>query len=105
VSMGLGLVWWCALRVLSVKYFFIFHCLSLSYALQSDASKSSPWLTFIGWVSNAGDAYAPICCRGLDHLVKDQGSLLVSAFDDSGSRRNPPANSKVVLRVIPFYHR
>jgi hypothetical protein len=53
------------------------HC---SYALQSDASKSSPWLIFIGWMFNGGDAYAPMCCRGLEQLSKEQGSMLVSAF-------------------------
>jgi hypothetical protein len=75
------------------------HC---SYALQSDASKSSPWLTFIGWVSNGGDAYAPICCRGLEQLSKEQGSMLVSAFDVEDVARR---SKTIVLRTIPFYHR
>ena len=75
--------------------------------MESDASKSSPWLTFIGWVSNTGNAHAPIACRGLQHLSEQQGSLLLSALgetprDDSKTERD---NAKVVLRVLPFYHR
>ncbi len=70
------------------------------YALQSDVSKSTPWLTFMGWVSNGGDAFAPICCGGIDHLLQQrtQGSVLVLAARDTGS-------NNAVLRVIPFYHR
>ncbi len=68
--------------------------------MESDASKSSPWLTFIGWVSNTGNAHAPMACRGLQHLSAQQGSLLVSALGEKELK-----HSKVVLRVLPFYHR
>ena len=68
------------------------------YALQSDISKSTPWLTFMGWVSNGGNAHAPICCSGIDHVLPNvQGSLLVFACGTP--------NQNTVLRVVPFYHR
>ena len=73
------------------------HSRPRSYALQSDVSKSSPWLTFMGWVSQNGDALAPLCCRSLENLATGQGSLLVSAFT--------PRAGNYVLRVLPFYHR
>ena len=72
--------------------------------MESDASKSSPWLTFIGWVSNTGNALAPIACRGLQHLSGQQGSLLVSALGETFGGKELD-DSKVVLRVLPFYHR
>jgi hypothetical protein len=69
------------------------------YALQSDISKSAPWLNFVGWLSSGGNAYAPVCCRVLEPLVSSQGSLLVAAFDGDDK------DNKGVVRIIPFYHR
>ncbi len=69
----------------------------LRYALQSDVSKSAPWLSFVGWLSSGGNGYAPLCCRALEPLVKSQGSLLVAAFDGH--------DGNGVVRIMPFYHR